>query len=261
MAVSGLEIAFERVGHGPPLVLLHGAPGDSRLWRPQLDELADEFTVVAWDAPGGGRSADPPESYLLPDFADCLAGFIAALGLGQPHVLGLSFGGGLALQLVGRHPRLPRSLVLAGAYAGWAGSLPAEVVKQRLRSALRDSEREPRQAALEFSQSLFDESVGPDLVEEVVGILADFHPAGWRTMARALADADLRDVLPSIDVPTLLLYGDADRRAPLTVATALEADIPGATLSVLPGIGHMSNLEAPDLFNTEVRSFLRSVEP
>ena len=53
-------------------------------------------------------------------------------------------------------------------------------------------------------------------------------------MARALADADLRDVLPSIDVPTLLLYGDADRRAPLTVATALEADIPGATLTCFP---------------------------
>ena len=54
--VSGLRIAFERAGDGPPLVLLHGLPGDSRMWRRQLDDFADEYTVIAWDAPGCGRS-------------------------------------------------------------------------------------------------------------------------------------------------------------------------------------------------------------
>ena len=60
--ISGLRIAFERKGEGLPLVLLHGALSDSRAWRRQLEELSDEFTVVAWDAPGCGRSADPPET-------------------------------------------------------------------------------------------------------------------------------------------------------------------------------------------------------
>src|ERR671919_1022763 len=92
--VAGLRIAFERAGGGPPLVLVHGAVCDGRVWRRQLDDLSDEFTVVAWDAPGCGRSADPPESFRLPDYSDALAGFIAALDLGRPHVLGHSFGGG-----------------------------------------------------------------------------------------------------------------------------------------------------------------------
>jgi pimeloyl-ACP methyl ester carboxylesterase len=77
-------------------------------------------------------------------------------------------------------------------------------------------------------------------------------------MAYAFAEADLREVLPSIRVPTLLLYGDADRRSPLHVAEELHARIPGSTLVVMPGVGHSSNMEFPDRFNSEVRSFLRS---
>ena len=125
--VEGLRIAFRRRGEGPPLVLLHGGLSDGREWRRQLDRLSDEFTVVAWDAPGCGQSSDPPETFRMPEYADCLAVFIKALGLDRPHVLGLSFGGALALELYRRHPAVPRTLVLVSAYAGWAGSLPAEV--------------------------------------------------------------------------------------------------------------------------------------
>ena len=79
-------------------------------------------------------------------------------------------------------------------------------------------------------------------------------------MARSFAQADLRDVLPGIRVPTLLLYGDADRRSPLgTIAADLHEQIPGSRLRILPGAGHMANLEAPDRFNAEVREFLSSV--
>ena len=79
-------------------------------------------------------------------------------------------------------------------------------------------------------------------------------------MARSLAEADQRDVLPPIDVPTLLLYGDQDARASLAVAEELHAAIPGSKLVVMPGVGHMSNVEAAETFNAEVRSFLRSVD-
>jgi pimeloyl-ACP methyl ester carboxylesterase len=114
LEVEGLRIAYERAGEGSPVVLLHGYVGDGRAtWRRQIAELSDEFTVVAWDAPGSGRSSDPPESFSLPDYADCLAGFVDALGLGRAHVAGLSFGGGLALELFRRHPAIPMSLVLA----------------------------------------------------------------------------------------------------------------------------------------------------
>ena len=69
---SGLEIAYERVGEGPPLVLVHGVAVDSRMWRPQLTALADEFTVVAWDEPGAGRSSDVPADFVLADYANSL---------------------------------------------------------------------------------------------------------------------------------------------------------------------------------------------
>src|SRR5690348_1067567 len=90
--VRGVRPTYRRAGHGPPLVLLHGGPSDSREWRHQLQDLSDEFTVVAWDMPGCGQSEDPPENFLrMRDYADCLQTFIDALGLERPHVLGLSF--------------------------------------------------------------------------------------------------------------------------------------------------------------------------
>ena len=125
--VGGLEISYERAGSGPPLVLVHGFVGDGRsTWSAQLDDLSDEFTVVAWDAPGAGHSARPPDLFHIADYADCLADFICALRLGRTHLVGLSFGGIVALELFRRRSVVPRTLVLAGAYSGWAGSLPPD---------------------------------------------------------------------------------------------------------------------------------------
>ncbi len=259
--VGGLRVAYRRAGAGPPLVLLHGGLADSREWRRQLEGLADELTVVAWDAPGCGGSSDPPETFRLPDYADCLAAFIKALDLGRPHVGGLSWGGGLALELYRRHPEVPRSLVLASAYAGWAGSLPPEVVQERVQRAMREAELPPEQWVRGYLPGLFTDSAPAELVEEALAIMLEVHPAGMRPMLQGFAEADLRDVLPRIQVPTLLLYGDADRRSPLdTVARDLNARIPGSRLVVLPGVGHQLDMEAPDRFNAEVRAFLRSVQ-
>ncbi len=241
-------------------MLLHGITLDSREWRRQLDELSDQFTVVAWDAPGHGRSSDPPETFRLPEYADSLAQFIAALGLGRPHVAGLSFGGALALELSRRHPAIPRTLILASAYAGWAGSLPPEVVDARLRGALRDADLPREHWVRGFLPTLLSASAPAELVDEVTAIVSEFHPAGLRAGARALAEADLREVLPRIDVPTLLLYGDKDVRSPLTVAEELHAKIPRSRLVVLAGAGHLIDVEAPEGFNSEVCSFLWSAQ-
>ncbi len=258
--VDGLRIAYERSGEGPPLVLLHGGFGlDRRSWRWQLDGLSDEFTVVAWDTPGCGQSSDPPESFASRDYADCLAAFIDALRLGQPHICGLSFGGVLALEFYRHHPTVPRSLLLAGAYAGWAGSLPPEVVQQRLERVRRELELPPEQWVRGYIPGFFTDTAPPELIEEVVAMMCELHPGGLRTMGNAFGEADLRDVLPRIKVPTLLLYGDADRRAPLGVAQDLYQKIPGANLVVMPGVAHFSSAEFPERFNTEVRRILKSI--
>ncbi len=105
---------------------------DSRSWRWQLHGLAGDFHVLAWDAPGCGRSSEPPETWRMPEYAGCVASWLATIGVDRPHVLGLSWGSSVALELYRRHPDVPTSLVLASAYAGWAGSLPADEVAARL---------------------------------------------------------------------------------------------------------------------------------
>ena len=255
--ISGLRIGYRMAGtgEGPPVVLLHGGVSDGRVWRQAMADLADEFTVVAWDAPGCGESDDPPKSFSLADYADCLAGFIAALDLDRPHMVGHSFGGGLAIALAHRHPSVPRSLVLVGAYAGWAGSLATEEVDARLASFLALEEPfVPRSFP-----GLFSDVMPPEAAEELTRIMDDVRLAPSKTMIRAFAEADLRPALPHIDVPTLLLYGEDDVRSPRFVADHLHANIPGSRLVTLPGLGHELYLESPETFLAAVRPFLHSV--
>ena len=255
--VDGLRIAYQRDGAGPPLILLQGFVGDAQsTWRRQIDDLADDFTVVAWDMPGAGRSSDPPESFTLSDYADCLAGFLDALGLRGVHIVGLSFGGTLALEFYRRHPTIVMSLVLAGAYAGWVGSLPSEIAEQRLKQSLRASQLAPTEFMAVMLPTMFSSAAAQDRVDEFAASLTEFHPAGFRAMALACA-TDLRDVLPQVLVPTLLLYGDEDVRAPLSVGLALHAAIPTSELVIMPGVGHVSSVEAAEQFNREIRRFLR----
>jgi pimeloyl-ACP methyl ester carboxylesterase len=255
--IEGLSVAYERAGAGPPVVLLHGGVSDHREWRGRIDALAEAFDVVAWDAPGNGASDDPPAGWRMPEYADCLAAFVRALGLDRPHVVGLSFGSTLALELYRRHPDVPRSLALIGAYAGWAGSLPPEEIAERLAGVERDLAHSPAELARTWLPTLLTANAPPGLADELFAIVADVHPDGARTMAHAMAEADLRDVLPRIAVPTLLLYGELDARSPLRVAHELHAAIPGSELVVVEGAGHMLNMEAPEAVNRALLRFLR----
>ncbi|HJP66567.1 MAG TPA: alpha/beta hydrolase, partial [Actinomycetota bacterium] len=174
-----------------------------------------------------------------------------------------SWGSSVALELYGRHPNVPRSLILASAYAGWAGSLSPGEVAARLNGVLAAADL-PREELLQGWPGLLTTAASAALAEELASIWADnggtVHPAGYRAMAHSMAEADLREVLPRISIPTLLLYGELDQRAPLPVATALHASIPTSELVVIPGVGHVCNAEGPDRFNAHVREFIRSIE-
>lgn len=259
--VSGLRVAYVRRGEGDPLMLLHGGFGlDHRSWEPQLEALADEFDVIAWDAPGTGESSDPPPEFRMPDYADCLAGFLAAIGVDRAHVLGLSFGGSLALELYRRHERVPRSLLIAGGYAGWKGSLPAEVVQQRLDSYVTEMHRPPSEWLPGYLPGMFGSVASQATKDHLLSLMLDIRPDGVEAELRSMAECDLRDVLPRVRVPTLLLWGDADARAALSIGEEFHNQISDSKLCVFPGVGHVSNLEVPDAFNQEVRAFLHSVD-
>lgn len=255
--VNGLDISYERAGAGPPLVFVHGAAEDSRIWQPQLAGLADEFTVVAWDEPGAGRSCDLPAGFGLADYADCLAGLIEALALAPAHVAGLSWGGTLAQELYRHRPDLVATLILIDSYAGWKGSLPAEEVHSRV-AAARQMLAAP---AAQFDPTLPGLFAGEPPVE-FVGLLeqiaATVRPHSLETQLLLMAEADQRDLLPHIAVPTLLVWGERDVRSPLDVAHQLEQAIPDTTLVVIPDCGHVSNLQAPDEVNAAIRDFCRA---
>jgi len=203
--IGRVRVSFERVGEGPAVVLLHGVLGDSRMWRRPVDELCDEFTLVAWDAPGSGRSSDPPAGFRLPDYADCLAALVERLALARPHVVSVGCGGSLAWELYRRHPTLPRTLALSTAFPGWANALPTDVVAQRLKWCRRETERLSEPLARTWTSIMGMEAATAPVADEVVASMPDAHPAGFRVLARSFAEASFAG-FPRIDVPTLLLY-------------------------------------------------------
>jgi pimeloyl-ACP methyl ester carboxylesterase len=255
---GGLRIAYQREGSGRPIFFLHGFFGDHRVWRRQL-ELADEYTFVAWDAPGCGESSTPPETFRLPDYADLLAEIIRRLDLDQPHLVGNSFGGTLALQVASRHPEVVRSVVGIDTYAGWSGSFTPAVVAQRLNASLPDLELPPERVAAKWIAGFVTAEAPDSVKDELRRIIADFKPEGMRLMIRSLAEADLRSELKKIQLPILLVWGAQDVRSPLTVAHDLEARLKGSRLVVLEGAGHLAQVEAAERLNGELRLFFRSI--
>ena len=238
--VDGHRVAYQRVGAGPPLLLLHGYVGDgASTWRPQLDALSDDFTVVAWDAPGRADRRILLNASGWRDTPIVWPGSSMRLALDKPHVVGLSFGGALAIEFCRLYPAVPSTLTLVGAYAGSAGSLPP--TRGRTASppgvrAVRAVTRRVRRH-LVANDVLRNRAAGAGSMLSAAAMLA-FHPAGFRAMACAAAE-DLRPALWHIDVPTLLIYGANDVRAPKAVADHLHRAGPGSTLVPNLGVGHV----------------------
>ena len=255
--VNGVEIAYVRFGRGPLLMFVHGGGDDGRVWRPQLVALADEFTVVAWDEPGAGRSSDVPVDFGLADYADCLAALIDELALGPAHVVGLSWGGAVVQELYRNHPELVATLILVDTYAGWKGSLPEAEVQIRVAS-VRQMLAAPAGESAPTLRGLFAGDPPGEFLPLLHAMAADVRRESIGTALRAMANADQRDLLPRIAVPTLLIWGELDLRSPLSIARQFEGAIHGAELVVLERAGHMSNLERPEQFNTTVREFCRA---
>jgi len=251
------SIGFRQAGAGPPVVFLHGFLCHSACWRTQLEGLSDEFSVIAWDAPGAGASSDPPEAFTIADWAHALAQFLDAVEVGPAHFVGLSWGGLLAQELYRLEPNRVRGLVLADTYAGWKGSFSEAVAQQRLERCRRESVLPTAEfVRLWVPTDFFTADASAELVDEMSGIVAAFHPHGFRLMAQSLADTDTRAELQRIDVPTLLVWGDSDARSPVDVVGAQFRDaIHGSEMVLLERAGHLSNMERPSEFNAHVRRF------
>jgi pimeloyl-ACP methyl ester carboxylesterase len=257
VVAHGVEVVYDRAGSGDPIVLAHGGAVDARSWIFQ-EPLTDEFDLIVWDEPGNGRSEDLAPGWGLTDSAEALAGLIQELEVQPAHVGGLSWGGVVALELYRRHPELVGTLILAGSYAGWKGSLPGEEVAARV-SGFEQSLAHPEERGQPFP-GLFKVDPLPHEIELVMTEMqADVRIDTLRALVPAVAGADLSDVLPTVDVPVLLIWGADDVRSPLeTVGRQFESSIRDVEMVVIPDCGHVGSMERPHEFNRAVREFCRA---
>jgi pimeloyl-ACP methyl ester carboxylesterase len=168
---------------------------------------------------------------------------------------GLSWGGILAQEFYRLFPERLRSLILADTYAGWKGSLPELVWKERLENCLRDSTGPSSVLISKLLPGMFTAGAPKNVQQELADIMSEFHPVGFRVMSKSSAEVDTRDLLPRIQVPVLLVWGEEDQRSPFQIADQFHTAIPSAELVIIPGAGHVSNMERPDEFNEHVRRF------
>lgn len=263
--VDGARLHYLDEGAGEPaLVLLHAFPLHAGMWAPQVEALSTRVRVVAPDLAGFGGSdvPDDPDAYSVEAWADSVAGLADHLGLGRIVLGGLSMGGYAAFSFLRRHRARLAGLVLADTRPG-----PDTPEASDRRSA------QQRQVAGEGTAALIDTLVEgllsehtrlrrPEVVETVRGLM-DNAAAGYVGALEAMKRRpDSTPELAGIDVPTLVVVGGDDRMSPPDVARDMHAAIPGAELGVLPGAGHLSNLEAADAFNAAVMGLLgRCQEP
>lgn len=242
---------------GSLVVCLHGIGSCSAAFESQLRGLSGAHTVVAWDAPGYGRSPDPAGPLDLAGYVAEAARLIEDHGP-HAHVVGVSWGGVIAQALAATSPELVDGLVLVGSSPG-SGVSDATATAMRGR-ILQLAEQGPATYAELQAHRLVSATAPPALVEAVTTTMAGaIRLPGYGYAAEAMASADLRPQLGRIRARTLLAHGDQDDVTGERASLALLDGLPGAHLVALPG-GHLVNQEAPEATNALLAAFFQAVD-
>jgi 3-oxoadipate enol-lactonase len=252
----GVDIAYDDVGTGLPVVFLHGFPHNRTLWAPQLGGLMSRARCVAPDLRGFGES-EIRGPYSMDRYADDVIAMLDALQIERAVIAGLSMGGYVAFALWRRHRARVRALILADTRAG----PDSEEAKTKRRSMIALA-REKGSGVIADAQ--ITGMVGkttrerhPDIADAVHRMLTMAPVEGVVGALEAMiARADSTPTLATIDVPTLIIVGDEDVLTPPSEARAMHAAIPGSRLEVLECAGHVSNVERPAAFNHVTSEFL-----
>ncbi len=253
------DIAVEVRGAGETLLFLHGIGGNARNWEAQLSHFAPRYKAAAWDARGYGESGGAVEHF--GQFAEDAAAVIAALG-SPAHVVGLSMGGRIALDLTARFPGHVRSLTLANTSAGSAETAAPEKVAAFLALRLKPLVEEgltPADIAESIVTGIAGPNISPDAREALLDSHRRLHKDGYIAAMRAVTGFTAFPDFATIAVPTLVLTASEDRVAPPAHARMMAERIPGAKFFEIAGSGHISNIEAPKAFNAALGAFLESL--
>lgn len=252
------RLAVDVQGSGPPVVFLHGIGGNRTNWRRQLAELAPNFTGYAWDARGYGDSADYDGALDFSDFGNDLARLLDHMGIERAHLVGLSMGARILMDFAPRHLDRVATLTLCDCFYGFANALTPE--KQREYIELRErplvqgktfADLAPRLVA-----SLVSENCAASVRQELHESILQLRKESYLKTLRASTTFDQADTIHLLDMPVQLIFGSDDRLTPPELGQALMAVLPDARLAVLPGAGHLSNLEAAEPFNQVLLNFL-----
>jgi pimeloyl-ACP methyl ester carboxylesterase len=263
--VNGVNIYYESHGSGTPLVLAYGLGGNTGEWAGQVDALSPRYRLVLWDPRGHGRSESPPgrEQYGLDISAQDLGALLDHLSIDVAYVGGLSMGAGISVRFCLAHPQRVSALLLIDSAS--ASGLPTAAHMRAMRErSIELAETEGMAAVADYcidaNPNLKTQAEsGPEALDGLRQMFLALNPTGYANTIRAM----LQDVFPverleTITAPTLVLVGEEDPA--LEAARLCHKNIAGSHFEVIPGGGHLSNLDRPEQFNSAILSFLKTVE-
>jgi pimeloyl-ACP methyl ester carboxylesterase len=264
---QGRQIAWGRAGHGPPVVFCHGTPFSSLLWQPFADSLSRDFTVHLWDMPGYGRSSKHAEHDV--GFGTQSAALTALLdhwGLDRPHVIAHDFGGAVSLRTHLVHGVAYASLMLVDVVAVPPVGSPFFRFVQAHPDILGELPPYIHAAIVRtYIQGASAGSLSADTVEALTQPWTgdDGQPAFYRQIADydEAYLAEIEALLGGIDIPVRILWGKDDEWLSPAVADTLHRLVPGATLALIDGAGHLMQYDAPAALADEIRAWLDRNSP
>lgn len=249
ITVNQLNINYIDEGFGTPVLLLHGWGSSSDVYRGIINTLKGRCRLIAPDFPGCGKSDIMDKPWKLEDYSDFVLEFLKALGIENPIMMGHSHGGRVTLYMTAMGLVEPSKIVLLDA----AGLIPKKSFKQKFRAkSFKAIKRVLTLPVIKnFSGALLDKA------RRHYGS-ADYNsaPEVLRNTLVSLVNTDLREMLPNIKCPSLLIWGENDTATPLSDAKIIEKLIPDAGLCVIKGTGHFSFCERPYEANAIINSFI-----
>ena len=242
-------------GTGASVVLLHGLGSCAADWAGQAAVLEPRYRVVCIDLPGHGASPLRPGGLTVESIAHDVAALLDELSGEAVHIVGLSLGACVALRVALEAPRRVRTLTLVNGFARLQPRGPGDLARLATRLLLLGTAPMTSVAA-HVARGLFPWPEQRALYDAAVARLAATPRTAYAAALGALARFDARGQVAAIRRPTLVVAGDRDRTVPLAAKAWLAAAIPGARLAVVPGSGHATPFDQPDVFNRLLLEFL-----
>lgn len=242
------QIYYEVVGSGEPIVFIHGFTLDHTMWKPQVDYLSGKYQVITYDLRGFGKSSLPNGPY---SHAADLHALFKQLNITKAHIVGLSLGGRIATNFTLDYPEKVKSLTLFdAAIDGYKSEVDWNVYA-------KEQGIEKAKANWLDHEIFAATQSKPEVVTALEHIVAQY--SGWHWLHRDLHEQSVvcaRDRLHEIAKPTLIVVGQNDLPYFHNIANVLAAGIPGARKVIVPKVGHMVNMEAPQEINSMIADFI-----